>query len=363
MDLNEKLQQVCRWFRIADEYVGYETIQVGNVNCTYKVTVRLPDGNLKPFLVQNVNTYAFRNPVGLMENIDHVTEHIRSKCPGKLSLHFHHTEDRKTYVIDGKNFWRMSNYIPSITYGTVSDLNIVRNAGRAFGEFQEQLSDFDISLLHETIPGFHDTRKRFADLERTVKADPVGRAAEAREEIDFLESVKETACRLTDLQREGRLPLRVTHNDTKINNVLFDRETGEPVVVIDLDTVMPGLMGHDFGDAIRFAANKVEEDCPEPEKAGVDLQVFRAFSQGFLEKTADAMTEEEINTLALSCFCLTAELASRFLDDYLQGDPYFKIRSPKHNLIRTRCQIALAKDMLEKMPQMEQIIKDCLSRA
>ena len=363
MDLSQKLQQVCKWFRIDGEFIDYETIQVGNVNCTYKVNVRLPDGSPKSFLIQNVNTYAFRNPIGLMENIDLVTEHIRKKSPGKVALHFHHTEDRKTYVVDGKNFWRMTNYISSVTYSAVKDLNIVRNAGEAFGSFQEELSDFDIGLLSETIPGFHNTRKRFADLESSIAKDPVGRVSEVQAEIDFLESVKEKACTLTDLQQAGKLPLRVTHNDTKINNVLFNPQNDEPMVVIDLDTVMPGLMGHDFGDAIRFAANRVEEDCPEPEKAGVDLEIFRAFSEGFLSKTAKAMTQTEVDTLALSCFVLTAELASRFLDDYIQGDPYFKIRSPKHNLERTRCQIALAKDMLEKMPQMEQIVRDCVAAA
>ena len=359
MDLDQKLQQVCRWFRIYDEYLGYETIQVGNVNCTYRVTVRRPDGSLKSYLIQNVNTYAFRNPVGLMENIDHVTEHIRAKCPEKKALHFHHTEDRKTYVIDGDNFWRMSNYIDSVTYGAVKDLSIVRNAGIAFGEFQEELSDFNISILHETIPGFHNTRKRFRDLEESVAADPVKRVSEVQAELKQLESMKELACTLTDLQYRGELPLRVTHNDTKINNVLFERDTGNPVVVIDLDTVMPGLMGHDFGDAIRFAANKAEEDCAAPEKAGVDLNVFRAFAEGFLKKTAKTMTRMEMETLAISSYCLTTELASRFLDDYIKGDPYFKIRSPKHNLERTRCQLALAKDMLHQMPQMEKIIREC----
>lgn len=363
MDLNHKLQEVCRQFRIEDEYLGYETIQMGNVNCTYKVNFRRPDGQPKSFLVQNVNTYAFRNPVGLMENIDKVTEHIRKKCPGEVALHFHHTDDRKTYIIDGENFWRMTNFIHSITYNSVQDTAIIRSAGRAFGEFQNELSDFDSSQLTETIPDFHNTRKRYDSLEAAVKADPVGRVAQVQEELDFLMSVKDRACTLTDLQKAGLLPLRVTHNDTKINNVLFDPENGQAVVVIDLDTVMPGLIGHDFGDAIRFAANRVEEDCPEAEKAGVDLEVFTAFAQGFLEKTAKDMTEKEADTLALSCFCLTAELAVRFLDDYIRGDLYFKIRGPEHNLIRTRCQIALAKDMLRKMPQMEQIIRDSITAA
>ena len=362
MDLYEKLLEVSRAFRIDYEYLGYETIQMGNVNHTYKVNFRLPEGGEKAFLVQNVNTYAFRNPVGLMNNIDMVTEHIRAKKPGKLALHFHHTADRKTYVADGENFWRMTNYVPSVTYNTVSDMNVVRNAGKAFGEFQMDLADFDISKLTETIPGFHNTRQRYENFRRSVEENKSGRASQVQEEIDFLLSVQEQACCLTDLCKEGKLPLRVTHNDTKINNVLFHPENNSAMIVIDLDTVMPGLMGHDFGDAIRFAANFVEEDCRDYDKVGVNLEVFRAFAEGFLSMTAKTMTQTEVETLALSSFVLTAELATRFLADYLDGDLYFKVNAPDHNLVRTRCQIALAKDMLKKMDQMEAIVQEMVKK-
>ena len=362
MDLNDKLLQVCRQFRIDYEYLGFETIQMGNVNRTYKVNFRLPDGSEKSFLVQNVNTYAFRNPVGLMNNIDKVTGHIRSKKPGQLALHFHHTADRKTYIIDGDNFWRMTNYVPSVTYNAVKDLNIVRNAGMAFGEFQMDLADFDSRELIETIPGFHNTRKRYASLWEAVQADAAGRVAEVQEELAWLKEVEDRACILTDMQAAGELPLRVTHNDTKINNVLFNPEDDSAMVVIDLDTVMPGLMGHDFGDAIRFAGNYVEEDCPDYGKSGVNLEVFRAFTEGFLSKTAPSLTEKEVQTLAVSCFDLTAELCVRFLDDYIRGDLYFKIKSPDHNLVRTRCQIALAKDMLKKMDEMDKIVRECVEK-
>lgn len=356
MDLNQKLQEVCKRFCIDLEYLDYETIQMGNVNHTYKVNFRQKDGSTKSFLVQNVNTYAFRQPVALMENIDNVTEHIRAKCPDRTCLHFHHTADRKTYVWEGENFWRMTNYIPSITYNSIQDPRILYNAGKAFGEFQNQLSDFDITLLHETIPNFHNTRQRYANLKQAIAEDKAGRVTQVREEIDYILSVEDTACRLTDLLNEGKLPLRVTHNDTKINNVLFDPVDSRAVVVIDLDTVMPGLMGHDFGDAIRFASNFVAEDCPDYEKAGVDMDVFSAFTKGFLEMTVDTMTQTELDTLAISCFDLTAELVVRFLEDYLRGDPYFKISYPEHNLVRTRCQLALCKDMLRKQKEMEKVI-------
>ena len=277
MNIDEKLAKVCEGFCIDGTYIGHELIQVGNVNKTYRVKFMLPEGREKSFLVQNLNTYVFKHPVQVMDNIDKVTEHIRAKHPGQWALHFHHTKDRKTYIESGDDFWRMTNFIPSVTYNVVEDLNIVRNAGRAFGSFQVDLSDFDSQALFETIPNFHNTVKRFEALEATVAADPCGKVEEVRVELDYLFSVKEQACRLTRLWEEGKLPLRVTHNDTKINNVLFDANGDEALVVVDLDTVMPGLVGHDFGDAIRFAGNFVEEDSPEYEKVGVNMDIFCRF--------------------------------------------------------------------------------------
>ena len=362
MELFEKLREICKQFCIQGTFLGYETIRVGNVNKTYEVKFRMDEGYNKSFLVQNVNTYAFRQPVELMENIDKVTEHIRRKKPGEIALHFHHTADRKTYIIDGDNFWRMTNYIPSRTFSTAEDREVIRNAGRAFGEFQLQLADFDSTQLVETIPGFHNTIQRFENLDASVSADAAGRVKLVQEELSYLASVRELACRLTAMQKRGELPLRVTHDDTKINNVLFHPEKKTALVVIDLDTVMPGLVGHDFGDAIRFAANYAAEDCPDTSKVGVDLEVFRGFAEGFLEMTAQTLTPNEIDTLALSCFCLAVELSTRFLADYLEGDKYFKTDYPEHNLVRTRCQIALAKDMQKKLPRMEAIVRECIAR-
>lgn len=366
--LDKKLIEVCRHFRIPGEYQFCEEIKVGNVNKTYKVTFEGEDPKnpgttrLKSYIVQSVNTFAFKNPVQVMDNIDKVTEYIHAKDPERRALHFHHTHDRKTYIFDKSGFWRLFNFIPSVTYSATDNLRVIYNAGLAFGDFQMMLSDFDASVLHETIPDFHNTVKRYEQLEAQVAVDPVGRVKEVQAEIQWLESVKEQACKLTQMQIDGVLPLRVTHNDTKINNVLFDKETDDALVVIDLDTVMPGLVGHDFGDAVRFAANLVEEDCPEAEKAGVNMEVFRAFTEGFLSKTADSLSQPEIDTLALSCLALTCELATRFLADYIAGDVYFKTNYAEHNLVRTRCQIALAKDMLRKLPEMEKIIRDCITK-
>lgn len=358
----DKLRHVCHAFRIEGELVSYEEIKVGNVNRTYKVNFVNTDGREKSYIVQAVNTYVFKNPVGVMENIDRVTEHIRAKKANQVALHFHHTAEGKTYVFDKDGFWRLFNYIVSDTYNSTTDLEVIKNAGEAFGEFQMHLSDFDASELFETIPDFHDTCKRYEKMMEDVAADPCGKVAEVQEEIDWLVSVKDLACKMTEMYREGELPLRVTHNDTKINNVLFDKDDKSALVVIDLDTVMPGLVGNDFGDAIRFAANFVEEDCPEYEKAGVNMDVFAAFADGFLSRTAKTLTEREIETLALSCFALTTELATRFLDDYILGSPYFKINYPEHNLVRTRCQIALAKDMLVRMDEMERIVEECVQK-
>ena len=186
--------------------------------------------------------------------------------------------------------------------------------------------------------------------------------AEVREELDYLLSVREEACKLTDMANRGELPLRVTHNDTKINNVLFSPIDKRAMVVVDLDTVMPGLVGHDFGDAIRFAANREPEDSRNLENVGLNMDVYRAFSEGFLEQTAGTLTQNEIDTLASSCLTLTVELATRFLADYILGDPYFNTSTADHNLVRTRCQIALAKDMQKNLPAMEECIRSCVNR-
>ena len=361
-DVARKLLKVGDAFRIQGPFFSYEEIKMGNVNHTYKVNYIRDDGSgmarIKSYLVQRVNTYAFQKPLELMANIDKVTEYIHAKYPHVKCLHFHHTAERNNYLMDEDGFWRLSNYVPSVTFNSCEDLEIVRSAGQAFGDFQMMLSEFDASSLYYTIPDFHNTRKRYEKLKADMAEDPCGRVAEVREELDWLLSVEDEACKLTDLYEIGELPLRVTHNDTKINNVLFDEESLKPLVVIDLDTVMPGLVGHDFGDAIRFAANFVEEDSPEAEKAGVNLNIYWAFAEGFLKETAPALTEAEAETLGNSCFTLACELSTRFLDDYLVGDKYFKIKDPKHNLTRTRCQIALAKDMWRKMDAMNAIARD-----
>lgn len=359
--LARKLQQVGEVFRIRDPFFSYEEISQGNVNHTYKTNYIQNDGTgmavIKSYLVQSVNTYAFKDPVALMENIDKVTTFMHEQDPMALYLHYHHTEEGKSYYYDGENFWRISNYVPSVTFDSCDDIRVVRSAAEAFGTFQTRLSAFDARDLVYTIPDFHNTRKRYATLIADAAADKLGRVKDVRGELDYLLSVMDKACTLTDMLEKGELPLRVTHNDTKINNVLFDPDTHEALLVIDLDTVMPGLVAHDFGDAVRFAANFTEEDSENTEKTGLDLNIFWAFADGFLSKTAPVLTESEIATLSLSPFVLACELAVRFLDDYIMGDKYFACKKPMHNLIRTRCQVALAKDMERKIDAMDALIR------
>lgn len=361
LTLEQKLSLVGKVFRIRGELSATEVLTSGNVNSTYKLEYLREDGTRKSYVAQRINPYVFRHPAEIMKNIDLVTTHIRQKSEhGRVSLHFHHTDEGLNYFVDQEDgsFWRLYTFIPAICYNTCDDLVALHRAGEAFGEFQMQLSDFDASLLFETIPDFHNTKKRLETLFNDVADDPCCRAAEVKEELAYIASVKDLASRLSEMQAAGEIPLRVTHNDTKINNVLFDKETGDPLVVIDLDTVMPGLAVHDFGDAVRFAASTAQEDEVDLSRVALDLGKYRAFAEGFIMRTKDALTKIEIETMALGAFTITIELASRFLDDYLLGDKYFKITHKSHNLDRARCQIALAKDMLAKYDKMCNIVHD-----
>ncbi len=357
------IKNVCRAFKINGEFISYEKITNGNVNKTYRVNFSrngASGAEVKSYILQNLNLYVFKQPQQVMHNIDIVTEHIRRNHPDEINLHFYHTVTGENYYIDETGFWRMLNYIDSVTYNVCDDLHVLYSAGKAFGSFQNMLGDFDADTLFETISDFHNTPKRIQTLLDDVAKDEAGRVKSVKEEIDYIYSVRDEAGRLTEMLKNGELPLRVTHNDTKINNVLFDKKTHNTIAVIDLDTVMPGLVGHDFGDAVRFSANYVAEDSADYSHAGVDMAKFKAFTEGFLSETKNVLTPNEIETLPLSCFALTVELAARFLDDYINGDKYFRTEYPEHNLVRTRCQIALAKDMATKRNAMADIVKACI---
>lgn len=357
----DRLSQIAEVFSLPGKIAAAELIGNGNINQTYDVL--MTDGEeSRRYVFQRINTFVFKQPVEMMQNIAHVTAH----CADKLQkmgesldrvMHFAARDNGDAYYIDGEEFWRVSDFVPqSVTFNACEDLSVLRAAGRAFGQFQNMLADFDASLLHETIPNFHNTEARYLSLEAHVQEDPCGRVASVKKELDLLADMRADAVRLCDMLKAGELPLRVTHNDTKINNVLFDAVTGKEKTVIDLDTVMPGLVAYDFGDAIRFAGNRSAEDEKDTSLTGLDMDRFCAFAEGFVGELAPSLTKNERETLALGVFVMTAELAVRFLDDYICGDQYFKLLYPEHNLVRTRCQLKLAQDILAHLPQMNAVI-------
>lgn len=355
-NLLDEINVVGKKFRLPGVAVSYEIISNGIINSTYKANYVDKNNKSKSYIFQKINIFVFKKPDEIMHNIDLVTSHIRAKNSKKITLHFHHTADGKNYVVEEKNFWRVMNYVDSETYNVCEDLNVIRKAGEAFGGFQMQLSDFDGSLLYETIPDFHNTDKRMETLFIHIDEDEYNRVNDVIKEIEYIKSIKEKATELSKRYNDGLLPVRVTHNDTKLNNVLFDKETKEPLIVIDLDTVMPGIAMYDFGDAVRFICNTSVEDEADLSKVKFDKEKFMAFSEGFLSKIKNSWTEEELSSLVLASFAITIELAVRFLDDYLTGDKYFKTNYDGHNLVRTRCQLKLAQSIMEQYEELNEIL-------
>ena len=300
-----------------------------------------------------------------MNNIVGVTEHIRSKIKeaggdaerGVLTVIS--AKDGKYFYVDSENtYWRVYKFIDkSHTQNKVENPQVLYNAGVGFGNFQKQLSDYPMEKLVETIPDFHNTPARFAQLMDAVTKDCAGRAGKCREEIQFFVDREKEMSILTDLKAEGKMPVRVTHNDTKFNNILLDDETDEALSVIDLDTVMPGLVTDDFGDAIRFAANTADEDETDLSKVEVSLELFEAFTKGFLTALDGRLTKTEMEHLAWGAKIITMEIGIRFLADYINGDVYFKIHKEGHNLDRSRCQIKLAKSIEEKFDELNKIVE------
>ena len=231
-----------------------------------------------------------------------------------------------------------------------------------FGDFQMQLADFDGSELYYSIPDFHNTAKRLEKFNADVAEDVMGRCAEVEDEIEYIKSVEEKASAISKLFYGGEWPVRVTHNDTKANNVIFHRETKEPLAVIDLDTVMPGMAGYDFGDAVRFICSDTTEDEPDLSKVNFNLEKFRAFTEGFVGEVKNSLEEKELDTLVDCAFDVTVELGSRFLDDYITGDHYFIPKKEKHNYYRAKCQLALARDIDRKREEMNRIVKEVLNK-
>lgn len=358
------IQEICASFDVGGRYIRCTELSTGIINCTYHVEY-VRDGEQKDYIVQRINKGVFKNPESLMENIVAVTDYVRQNVKKKglptrrFALRaFLTKQDNKPFVIDDNgDYWRCYRYIQnSTTYDVVDDLTIIERVGKAFGVFHDCLEGFDAQSLYLSIPDFHNTPKRYQALKQSISEDKANRVKGVSQEIEDVLGFEEKACTLQRYLDEGKIPLRVTHNDTKCNNVAFDKDSGEALAVLDLDTVMPGAVAYDYGDAIRFIANTVIEDDPDVEKVKLDLNKFEAFAKGFIGEMKDVLTDLEKQTINLGVFAMTVELAVRFLTDYLNGDVYFKTKYPGHNLDRTRNQIALAKDVLRKYDKMQEIL-------
>lgn len=319
----------------------------------------------KDYIVQRINTEVFKKPKRLMKNIVSVTDYVRQNVIKKglstkrfvLRVFLSKKKAKPYWKDDQGDYWRCYRFIQnSTTYDQTDNLKIIQRVGQAFGRFQDCLEGFDASTLFISIPDFHNTPKRYKALRKAIKKDPKKRVKHVAKEIEDLRFYEERASLLQRYLDEGRIPLRVTHNDTKCNNVSFDKDTGEALAVLDLDTVMPGAVAYDFGDAIRFIANSTLEDDPYVERVSLDLKKYEAFTKGFIGELKDDLSDFEKKTINLGVFTMTVELAVRFLTDYIMGDVYFKTKYPGHNLDRARNQIALAKDILRKTDLIDKIL-------
>lgn len=337
----------------------------GHINDTYLLTLRKDDDTEGRVILQRMNKSVFTDPVGLMENIQGVTSFLRKKIienggdPDRETLNVIPAKDGKPYFIDSEGqYWRGYIFIEDATsYDQVEKAEDFYQSAIAFGNFQCLLADYPAETLHETIVGFHDTKKRFETFKKAVADDICGRAASVKEEIDFVLAREDVANVFGDLLAKKEIPLRVTHNDTKLNNIMIDNATGKGVCVIDLDTVMPGLAMNDFGDAIRFGANTAAEDEKDLDKVWFDIDLFDIYAKGFIEGCAGKLTAKEIELLPMGAKVMTFECGMRFLTDYLQGDTYFRVHREGHNLDRCRTQFKLVADMEAKWDAMNESIK------
>ena len=349
-----KIAPQVQAFVINGNATSCEKFGNGHINETLKISTDTG----YTYVMQRINHYVFKDPVKIMENICRVTNYLLEQTGDPTAaLHFIPTVSGGFCHQDEEgNYWRMYEFVDGFCLESADTAEDFYQSAVAFGTFQQQLLDFPADTLHETIPNFHNTVDRFNQLKASIAADPVGRAAEVRAEIDFALAHEEVGGTLQRLLEAGKLPLRVTHNDTKLNNVLLSPDTRKPLCVLDLDTVMPGLSAHDFGDSIRFGAATAAEDEQDPSKMKLNLAYYEAYAKGFLE-SATALTDAEIDALPYGALIMTLEVGIRFLKDYLDGDVYFKTAYPTHNLVRCRTQLALVADRENKWDDMCAIIK------
>lgn len=358
------LNGIASHFQFEGDLIYAEPYGNGHINDTYAVYFKRTAERPLRYILQKINRHVFQEPEKLMQNISGVTAYLHQKIgenggdPLRESLTLVPASDGGSFYRDPEGeYWRAYLFIEGTTaFDQVEKPSQLLSAARAFGKFQNLLCDYPAATLYEVLPKFHDTTDRFNALTRAVREDKLGRVAEAREEISFACAREKETGFLTGLRDAGRLPVRVTHNDTKLNNVLLDNRTGDGVCVIDLDTVMPGLAAFDFGDSIRFGASTAAEDEMDLSRVEMDLGLFEMYAKGYLGEAGKSLTPTEAETLPMGAKLMTYECGVRFLTDYLQGDTYFKIHRERQNLDRCRTQFKLVADMEVKMDRMKALV-------
>ena len=362
--MESKTIEMARRFALPQGDVTAEPYGNGHINDTHCVCVKTQEGTRR-YIMQRVNRYVFKKPEDVIANIARVTEYLcgviaaEGGDPKRETLTLVPTVDGGLFAYDEEGeLWRMYLFIEGTISRDLPDTpELFALSGAAFGRFQRQMGGFPAASLVESIPDFHNTPARYAQLMDAVARNEAGRLGEVGEELAFCRRYEREVHTLLDALAAGEIPLRVTHNDTKLNNVLLDAQTGRGVCVIDLDTVMPGLAAYDFGDSIRFGANTAEEDERDLSKVSLSLPMFEAFARGFLSEAGQVMGRREIELLPMGAKLMTLECGMRFLADYLNGDKYFRIHRPGHNLDRARTQFALVRSMEENWDAMQEIVR------
>lgn len=362
------LSSIASEFVLDGEFQSGASYGSGHINDTYKLVHDL-NGSVRHYLLQRINHLIFKDPVALMENVERVTRHARQRLVesgasdiDRRVLTLLPTQDGGPVHRDSDgNYWRCYDFIESATgYDIIESPEQAYQAARAFGAFQALLTDLPGGRLNETIPDFHNTPSRYAAFEASLAADAHGKAADVADEIAFAQTHKDLADALLSRHRDGLIPERVTHNDTKLNNVLLDDATNEAMCVIDLDTLMPGLALYDFGDLVRTSTSPVAEDEQDASKVVMQMNMFQALVEGYLSTAKGFLTETEIACLPLSGQVITFEIGLRFLTDYLDGDTYFKTKYPEHNIHRCRTQFALVQSIADQLADMNAVVQDVL---
>jgi hypothetical protein len=361
--MNPDFKDIVQHFTFEGDFSNAVSYGTGHINDTYIANFD-DNGSTRRYILQRINHHIFLNPDGMMKNIEAVTAHLGKRIksaggdPQRETLTLIPTVDGNSYLhTEQGDYWRGYIFINNArTYEVVENLDHVYYAGKAFGNFQNLLSDYPSGRLIETIPHFHHTGKRYQAFSEAVERDQKNRAKSSEPEIEFVVDRKKDTSVLVDLLNRGELPERITHNDTKFNNVMIDNESGEGVCVIDLDTVMPGLSLYDFGDAIRSLANSAAEDERDLSKVNFDVEIFDEYVRGYLDAVGELLTQTEIEFMPFSAILMTLECGMRFLADHLEGDTYFKIHRENHNLDRCRTQFKMVADMEEQFDEMVKIV-------